>query len=100
MRLVCLSDQLTVEALTVIGAEPIAVDSEEEFLVEFERLLQNKNNIILISQTIMTKCKDKIEYLQKAYPGAIVVVIPDVKGGLELDINRLVAEVVGVSFGN
>ncbi len=100
MRLVCLSDQLTVEALTVIGAEPVVVNSESEFLSEFERLLQNKNNIILISQSIVSTCKEQIDQLQKRYSGVIVVVIPDMKGGLDLDINKLVAEVVGVSFGN
>ena len=100
MRIVCLGDRLTSEALSIVGAEPMEVSSSSEFLSKIEDLIQNRGNIILITKSMVEQVKTEIDALQKKFPGAIVVVIPDVSKDLDMNINKLVSEVVGVSFGN
>ncbi len=100
MRIICLGDRLTVEALSIVGAEPMEVSSSSEFLTRLETLIQNRENIILITKSMVEQVKPQIDALQKKFPGTIVVVVPDVSKDLDMNINRLVSEVVGVSFGN
>lgn len=100
MRLVCVGDRITVEALTIVGAEPVEVQDRSSLLEEVEHLLKNRNNIILISQGVAEEIQNELETWQKKYSGSIVVVIPDVNKDVEMDISRLMAEVVGVSFGD
>ena len=100
MRIVCLGDRITVEAMSIVGAEPVEISDSSEFLSRFEDLIQNRENIILITKSMEEEVGPHIEGLQKRFPGAIVVVIPDVSRDLDMNINKLVSEVVGVSFGN
>ncbi len=91
---------MTVEALSIVGAEPIEVSSSSDFLTRFETLIQNRENIILITKSMAEQARSQIDALQKKFPGTIVVVVPDVSKDLDMNINKLVSEVVGVSFGN
>ncbi len=100
MRLVCVGDKITVSALTIVGAEPVEVQDRSSLLEEVEALLKNKNNIVLISQSVAEEIQNELEMWQKKYSGSIVVVIPDVNKDVEVDVNRLMAEVVGVNFGD
>ncbi len=100
MRLVCVGDRITVEALTIVGAEPVEVTDYSELLSKIEDLLKNKNNIVLITQSVADKIEDELEKWQRKYAGSIVVVIPDVHKDVEMDLGRLMAEVVGVNFGD
>ncbi len=100
MRLVCVGDRITVEALTIVGAEPVEVQDRSSLLEQVEGLLKNKNNIVLVTQSVAEEIQNELEMWQKKYSGSIVVVIPDINKDVEVDINQLMAEVVGVSFGD
>ncbi len=100
MRLICVGDRITVEALTIVGAEPVEVQDRSSLLEQVEGLLKNKNNIVLVTQSVAEEIQNELEMWQKKYSGSIVVVIPDINKDVEVDINQLMAEVVGVSFGD
>ncbi len=100
MRLVCVGDKITTEALTIVGAEPVVVEDRSSLLEKVEDLLKNKNNIVLIAQSVADQISQELSLWQKKYSGSIVVIIPDVNKDVEMDINKIMTEVVGVSFGD
>ncbi len=99
MRLVCVGDSLTVYALSMVGAEPVIAEDRTDLLSKVEDLLKNRNNIVLLTQSVAGGIEKELTYWQKKYTGSIVVIIPDIHRDVEIDANRLIAEVVGVNLG-
>jgi len=98
MRIVAIAYKHTAQALLALGVEPMPVDSPRKALNELTRLAVNKNNVILISSTIAEKMQKEIAAIEEKYKDSVIVVVPDMHGGIDMDIDKMIANVVGVKI--
>ncbi len=103
VRLVCVADEITCNALMVLGVRKVVVSddmSKADLLAKLQDLLKDRKNVILLGQSIASKIEKEIEELQKEFSNSVMVVIPDVKMDLKMDIDALLMEVVGGRSGS
>ncbi len=96
MRIVAIAEKHTVEALSALGVEPYPVDSASGALDALQELSVNKNNVILISAGIAQELFQQISSIEARFKDSVIVVVPDMSHGIDIDIDKMIAAVVGV----
>lgn len=97
MKIVCIGDRNTVNALRLMSIEGKVVE-EDEFLSQIEKKLKQKNYILLLPQQFTSGREKEIKTLKNRYTESLIVEIPDVHGTSEREkeIEKMISSTLGV----